>query len=59
MQVLRFAIGDSPLRKIVRGQLNRYAVAWHDSDVVFPHLTSNMSYYLMAVFEFYAKLSTW
>ena len=56
---LSFAIGDSALRKIVRGQLNRNAVAWDDTDEVLPHLTGNVSYNLMAVFEFYPKLSPW
>ena len=54
---LAFAIGDSALRKVVRGQLNRHAVSWHDANVVFPHLTGDVSYNLMAVFEFYTKLS--
>lgn len=56
---LAFAIGDSPLREIVRGQLDRYAVSWHDADVVLPHLAGDVSYNLMAVLELYAKLSPW
>ncbi len=54
-----FAIGDSALRKIVRGQLNRHAVARYDSDKMLPHLAGNMSYYLMAVLKLYTELSPW
>jgi hypothetical protein len=56
---LPFAVGDSALRKIVRGQLDRNAVARDDADEVFPHLAGNVSYDLMAVFKFYSKLSPW
>jgi hypothetical protein len=56
-ELLTFAIGDSALRKIVRGQLDRHAVAWYDPDEVLPHLPCDMSYNFMAVLEFYAKLS--
>lgn len=59
IKVLPFAIGDSALRKIVRGQLDRHAVTWYEADEVFPHLTGNMSYNLMAVLEFDSKLSPW
>lgn len=59
MNVLTFAIGDSALSKIVRGQLNRHAVAGDNTDVMLPHLASNVSYNYVAVFEFNAKLSTW
>jgi len=55
---LGFAIGDSALSKIVRGQLDRNAVAWHNSDKVFPHFACNVSYDFMAVLEFNTKLST-
>ena len=55
---LALAIGDSPLRKVVRGQLDRHAVPWHDADVVLPHLAGDVSYNLMAVLEFDTKLST-
>jgi hypothetical protein len=55
---LASAIGDSALTEIVRCQLNRHAVTWYDSDKVLPHLASDMSYNLMAVFKFYSKLST-
>jgi hypothetical protein len=54
---LSFAIGDSSLSKIIRGQLDRNAVTGDDSDEVLPHLSGNVSYYLMAVLEFYTKLS--
>jgi hypothetical protein len=57
--LLTFAIGDSALSKIVRGQLDRNAVSGYDSDKMFPHLTGDVSYNLMAVLEFYAKLSPW
>ena len=57
--ILTFAIGDSALRKIVRGQLDRNAVAGDDADKMLPHLACNMSYNFMAVFKFYAKLSPW
>ncbi len=56
---LAFAIGDSALSKIVRGQLDRHAVSWHDANVVFPHLTGDVSYNPMAVLEFDNKLSPW
>ena len=56
--ILSFAIGDSSLRKIVRGQLDRNAVTGDDSDVMFPHLTSNVSYNFMTVLELYPKLSS-
>jgi hypothetical protein len=56
--ILRFAIGDSSLSKIVRGQLNRYAITWYDADIMFPHLTCDVSYYLMAVLKLDSKLST-
>jgi hypothetical protein len=55
---LTFAIGDSALSKIVRGQLDRNAIAGDDTDEMLPHLTGDMSYDLMAVLEFDAKLST-
>jgi hypothetical protein len=58
-EILGFAIGDSALRKIVGGQLNRHAVAGYDADKMLPHFTSDMSYDLMAVLEFYTKLSPW
>lgn len=56
---LTLAIGDSSLRKIVRGQLDRNAVSGDNSDKMFPHLAGDMSYNFMAVLEFYAKLSPW
>lgn len=54
---LSFAIGDSSLRKIVRGQLDRNAVPGYYADKMFPHLTGDMSYNFMAVLKFYSKLS--
>ncbi len=53
------AVGDSALRKIVRGQLDRNAIAWDYPDKVLAHFTGDVSYNLMAVLEFYAKLSPW
>lgn len=58
-KVLRFAIGDSSLSKIIRSQLNRHAVARYDPDKMFPHLPSDMSYDSMAILELYNKLSPW
>lgn len=55
-KLLCFAIGDSSLRKIVRGQLDRYAVAGYDSDKVLPHLACDVSYYFMAIFELDSEL---
>jgi len=55
---LWFAIGDSALRKIVRGQLDRHAVTGDDTYEVFTHFAGNVSYDLMAVFELDSKLST-
>jgi hypothetical protein len=57
-RLLTFAVGYPTLRKIVRCQFNRYAVAWYDSDEMLPHLTCDVSYDLMAVLEFDAKLSS-
>lgn len=57
LRISIFAIGDSSLRKVVRGQLDRNAVARHNPDEMLPHLTRDVSYDLMAVFEFDAKLS--
>lgn len=54
--LLTLAVGDSALRKIVRGQLDRNAVSGDDSDEVFPHLTGDVSYNFMAVFELYPEL---
>lgn len=56
---LTFAIGDSALRKIVRGQLDRHAIPGDDADKMLPHLAGDMSYNFMAILEFYAKLSPW
>ncbi len=58
LKVLTFAVRDSALTKIVRRQLNRNAVTWHDADEMLPHLAGNVSYNLMAIFEFDSKLST-
>lgn len=58
-KLLTFAIGDSALRKIVRGQLDRNAVSGDDSNEVLPHLTGYMSYNLVAILEFHSKLSPW
>ena len=57
-KVLPSAVRDSALRKIVRGQLDSNAIARDKTDEVFPHLASDMSYNLMAIFEFDTKLST-
>ncbi len=51
------AVRNPTLRKIVRRQFYCNAVTGYDSDEVLPHLTGNVSYNLMAVFEFYSKLS--
>jgi len=56
-KLLTFAIGDSSLSKIVRGQLDRNAVARDYPDEVLPHLAGDVSYNLVAVLEFYTKLS--
>jgi hypothetical protein len=55
---LAFAVRDSSLREIVRGQLDRNAVSWYDANVVLPHLTGDVSYNPVAVLEFDDKLST-
>ena len=54
---LPFAVGYPTLRKIVRRQFNRHAVPWHDADEMLSHLPGDVSYDLMAVLEFYTKLS--
>lgn len=59
VDLLTFAVGDSALRKIVRGQLDRNAVAGYDSDKMLPHLAGNVSYNLVTILEFYTKLSPW
>ena len=56
---LTFAVRDSALRKIVRGQLDRNAVAGDNSDKMLPHLTCDMSYDFMAIFELYPELCPW
>ena len=56
---LTFAIGDSALSKIVRGQLDRNAVTGDNPDKMLPHLSGDVSYDLMAVLEFYTELSPW
>ncbi|GEM_PF-2750446 len=56
--LLGFAIGDSALTKIVRCQLDRNAVSGDDSDKMFPHLSGDVSYDLMAVLELDSKLSS-
>ena len=56
--ILTFAVGDSALTEIVRGQLDRHAIARHNTDKMFPHLACDMSYNFVAVFKFYSKLST-
>lgn len=54
---LRLAIRYSALTEIVRRQLYRNAISGYDADKVLPHLTGDVSYDLMAIFEFYTKLS--
>ena len=56
LSLLTFAIGDSALREIVRGQFNRHAVAGDDTNEVLAHLAGYMSYDLMAILELDAKL---
>jgi hypothetical protein len=56
-KVLAFAVRDSALSKIVRGQLNSNAIPWHQTNEMFPHLASDVSYNLMAVLEFHPELS--
>src|SRR5262245_58315256 len=34
---------DPPPRQVVRGKLDRDAVAWEDADVVLPHLAGEMA----------------
>jgi len=52
------AVRNPTLRKIVRCQFYGNAVPGYETDKVLPHLTGNVSYNFMAVFEFYPKLST-
>jgi hypothetical protein len=56
--LLTSTIRDSALSKIVRGQLNRNAVARYNSDEMLPHFTGDVSYDSMAVLKFDSKLST-
>lgn len=56
---LTLAVRYSTLTQVVRCQFYRNAVAGDDSDKMFPHLASNMSYNLMSVFKLYSKLSPW
>jgi len=53
------AVRNPTLTKIVRGQFYGHAVAGYNSDKMFPHLPSNVSYNLVAVFKLYSKLSPW
>lgn len=55
--VLGFAVRNPTLREIVRCQFYGNAVTGDDADKMLPHLAGNMSYDLMAVLEFDAKLS--
>jgi hypothetical protein len=59
VKVLAFAIGDSALSKIIRGQLNRHAVARDYPDKMLAHLACDVSYDLMAVFKLYPELCPW
>jgi hypothetical protein len=54
--LLIFAVSYPTLRQIVRCQFYLNAVAWHQPDVVLPHAAGDMSYDLMAVFQFNSKL---
>jgi len=54
---LAFAVRYPTLREIVRSQFYRNAVSWYESDVMFPHLTGDVSYNLMAILEFDTELS--
>jgi hypothetical protein len=54
--VLASAIGDSALTEIVRSQLNRNAVTWHNAYEMLPHFTGDMSDYFVAILKFDAKL---
>jgi len=57
--VLPLAVRNPTLRKIVRRQFYGNAVPWHDADEVLTHFAGDVSYNLMAVLEFYPKLSPW
>jgi hypothetical protein len=56
--ILTFAIRNPTLRKIVRRQLYGNAITGDNSDKMFPHLTGDVSYNFMAVFELYPKLGS-
>lgn len=53
-----FAVRDTALRKVVWSKLHRNRIAGDDTNEMFPHLTSDVRYNLMAVFKLYSKLST-
>jgi hypothetical protein len=56
---LIFAVSYPTLRQIVRSQFYLNAVPWNETDVVFPHPSGDVSYDLMAVFEFNLELGAW
>jgi len=58
LEYLTSAVGDSALRKIVRGQLDRHAIPGYKANEMFPHLAGDMSYNLVAIFELHTKLRT-
>jgi hypothetical protein len=55
----RLAVRDSALTQVVRRQLNRNAVPWHEANEVLSHLTGDVSYNLMTILEFDTELSPW
>lgn len=59
VKALTFAVRDSALSKIVRGQLDGNAITRHDTNEVLAHLAGDVSDNLMAVFKFHFELSTW
>ena len=57
--LLTLAVRNPTLREIVRRQLYGNAVSGDDTDEVFPHLTGDVSYNLMAVLKLDPELSPW
>jgi len=52
-------VNDSAACQVVRGELNSYAIAQQDADVVPAHFAREIGQYLVAVVKPYAKLGAW
>lgn len=51
LNLISQAEADSALRKIVRGQLNFYLIAWYKTDVVLAHFSGNVGDNTMAILK--------